>query len=57
MNYNYAPETAITDPRAPRSPAKCVLIVDRVTYSQSCIFVQPLANPADSVLNAFDWDI
>ena len=33
------------------SPAKC----DRITYSQSRTFTQPLANPVDPVLTAFDW--
>ena len=40
-----------------RSPAKCSkrVIADRVTYSQSRTFAQPLANPVDPVLTAFDW--
>ena len=38
-----------------RSSAKCVLIDDRVTYSQSCTFAEPLANPVDPVLTACDW--
>ena len=36
-----------------RSPAKR-FIADCVTYSQSYTFVQPLANPVDPVLTAFD---
>ena len=32
-----------------------VFIADRVTYCQSHTFAQPLANPVDPVLTAFDW--
>ena len=59
--YSGIPETIITASKcgtlkhtARQVFFKC-FIADRVTYSQSRTFAQPLAIPVDPVLTAFEW--
>ena len=52
---SYEPKTVITASECATLKHAARFIADRVTYSQSRTFVQPLANPVDPVLTAFDW--